>query len=74
MDYGYMCAFDDVVASAADRVALRSLGDRITRARIDAWTMEHHPMGVRLTPPPNDPWQEFHPTVGDVGAEPIPAP
>jgi NTE family protein len=41
MDYGYMRAFDEVVADPAQRSTLRRLTDEITALRIDIWTTEH---------------------------------
>lgn len=41
MDYGYMRAYDEVVAKPTDRVEMRKLSDEITTARVEAWYEEY---------------------------------
>jgi NTE family protein len=48
MDYGFMRAFDEVVADPAQRLTLRRLSDEITALRIDTWTAEHYANGEFL--------------------------
>jgi NTE family protein len=50
MDYGYMCAYDDLVAPSLQRDALRRFSDDITRMRVDAWASEHYVNGEKLQP------------------------
>jgi NTE family protein len=49
MSYGYMRAYDEVVADPATAVAMRKLSDEITVARVEIWSVEHHANGHRLT-------------------------
>jgi predicted acylesterase/phospholipase RssA len=51
MDYGYMCAFDEVVADPARRLQLHMSSNAITALRIDIWAGEHFANGESL------PWQ-----------------
>jgi NTE family protein len=48
MDYGYMRAYDDVVADPTERGTMRQLSDQITTARVSAWSHEHWANGERL--------------------------
>jgi len=48
MDYGWMRAYDDLVAPATQRTALRRLSDELTTARVDAWALEHQVNGERV--------------------------
>jgi predicted acylesterase/phospholipase RssA len=48
MHYGYMRAYDDVVATPASRSTLRQLSDEITAMRVEAWNLEHWANGERL--------------------------
>ncbi|HXQ36693.1 MAG TPA: patatin-like phospholipase family protein, partial [Anaerolineales bacterium] len=41
MDYGYMRAYDDVVADRFIRPFMRQKSDEITALRLDIWTAEH---------------------------------
>ena len=53
MDYGYMRAYDDVVADPTERATMRRLSDQITAARVDAWSLEHQANGERLPGSPH---------------------
>jgi predicted acylesterase/phospholipase RssA len=48
MDYGYLRAYDEVVADPADRAAMRLLSDQITTLRLEVWNLEHWANGQRL--------------------------
>jgi NTE family protein len=48
LDYGYMRAYDEVVADPDRREAMRLLSDEITALRLEAWNAEHWANGERL--------------------------
>jgi predicted acylesterase/phospholipase RssA len=48
MDYGYMRAFDDVLADPAIRTTMRQSSDEITALRLDIWNSEHWANGEFL--------------------------
>ena len=52
MAYGYMRAYDDLVAPLAERTALRASTDDIVLNRLEAWTQEHYANGERIGPRP----------------------
>jgi hypothetical protein len=52
MAYGYMRAYDELVAPAADRTAARASTDEIVLGRLEAWTQEHYANGERIGPRP----------------------
>jgi NTE family protein len=49
MDYGYMRAFDEVVADPANAEEMRKLSREITAARMEIWSVEYHANGRSLT-------------------------
>ena len=48
MDYGYMRAYDEVVADPVDRMDMRQLSDEITATRLEIWAAEHWANGRLL--------------------------
>lgn len=65
MDYGYLRAYDEVVADPAARGAMRQSSDAITALRLDIWNDEHFAHGEPL---PWEPIRRPSPNLGRVAS------